>query len=116
MAKARLDAEGIPVFVAEEYRVNMQWRYSNALGGVKVQVLLRFAKQAKTILAQDYSALLKDEFGKEQVVCPKCASTDIGPFTRGKRPAFVVLLLPGFPLFLYRHGTRCKSCGHFSRT
>lgn len=116
MAKARLEAIGIPVFVADEYTVNMQWLYSNAIGGVKVQVPLRFANQAKATLAEDYSDLLDEEFGKDEVACPKCGSTDVEPFTKGKRPAFVVFLLLGFPLFFYRHGIRCKSCGHFSRT
>lgn len=116
LAKARLEAEGIPVFVADEHTVNMQWLYSNAIGGVKVQVPLRFAEEAKDILTRDYSDLVEEEFGEEKVACPKCGSTDVEPFTRGKRPAFVVFLLLGFPLFFYRHGIRCKSCGNFSRT
>jgi len=116
MARSRLEASGIPVFVADEYTVNMQWLYSNAIGGVKVQVPLRFANQAKAILAQDYSDLLDEEFGKDEVVCPKCGSADVEPFTKGKRPAFVVFLLLGFPLFFCRHGIRCKSCGQFSQT
>lgn len=116
LAKARLEAEGIPVFVADEYTVNVQWLYSNAIGGIKVQAPLRFAEEAKAILAQDYSDLLGETIGKEEVACPQCGSLDVEPFTRGKRPAFVVFLLLGFPLFFFRHGMRCKSCGHFSHT
>ena len=32
IARARLDSEGIPAFVADEQTINMQWLYSNALG------------------------------------------------------------------------------------
>ncbi|MFW0922113.1 DUF2007 domain-containing protein, partial [Vibrio parahaemolyticus] len=35
-------------------------------------------------------------------------------FTKGKRPAFLVFILLGFPLFFYKHGYKCKQCGEFS--
>lgn len=31
IAKSSSEAEGIPVFVADEYTINMEWLYSNAL-------------------------------------------------------------------------------------
>lgn len=114
LARVRLEAEGIPVFIADEHTVNMQWLYSNALGGVRVQVPAPFAAQAQQVLAQDYSHLLEAEFGKDETVCPHCGSTEVEPHTKGKRPAFVVFLLIGFPLFFYQHGIRCRNCGEFT--
>ncbi len=60
IARAKLDSEGIPATLADEYTIGMQWLYSNALGGVKVQVPEPYAQQAVEILAQDNSDLLRD--------------------------------------------------------
>jgi len=98
---------------ADENTINMQWLYSNALGGVKVQVPSQFAERAKEILAQDLSDEVEIEFGESEPKCPRCGGTDLEPFTKGKKPAFLVFLLLGFPLFFYRHGYKCKDCSEF---
>jgi hypothetical protein len=116
VAVARLEAVGIPVFIADEYTINMQWLYSNALGGVKVQVPAEFVAKSKEILQEDLSYLLDEEFGKDMLQCPKCGSTDLFPYTKGKKPALIVFLLLGFPLFFYKHGYKCRSCGEFIET
>lgn len=61
IARAKLESEGIPVALSDEHTINMQWLYSNALGGVKVQVPTPFAEQAIEILLQDNSDLLECE-------------------------------------------------------
>jgi hypothetical protein len=117
IAKANLEAEGIPAFIADEHTINMQWFLSNALGGVRIQVPSQFVEKASAILQQDFSDLREDEFGKdEDEVCPNCGSIEIEPYTKGKRPAILVLFLLGFPLFFYRRGIRCRACGKFSKT
>lgn len=115
IAKASLEAEGIPVFIADEHTINAQWLYSNALGGVRLQVPGEYADAAKQILAQDYSHLLAEEIETDEAACPKCGGKDIVPCTLGKKPAFIVFLLLGFPLYYYRHGVRCKTCGEFTK-
>lgn len=115
IARAHLEAEGIPVNVADEHTITMQWLYSNALGGIKLQVPPECEERAKEILAQDFSELLDEEFGKDEVHCSQCGSTNVKPYTKGKKPAFVVFLLLGFPLFFYQHGVKCNDCGTFSR-
>jgi len=72
IARARLDAEGIPAFVADEQTINMQWLYSNAMGGVRLQVPEQFAAQAIEILAQDHSAELEQGQGTDAVQCKDC--------------------------------------------
>ncbi len=116
LAKTNLDAAGIPAFIADQHTINMQWLYSNALGGVKVQVPLQFVEKAKEILSKDFSDLIEEEFGKIENTCKKCGSTNTEPYTKGKKPAFIVLLLLGFPLFFCQHGVKCKACGAFSKT
>jgi hypothetical protein len=51
-AKVRLEAEGIRVFLADEFTVTMDWFLSNAVGGIKVNVPGEDAERAQEILAK----------------------------------------------------------------
>lgn len=116
IARSTLEAEGVVAYVADAHTINMQWLYSNAMGGVRVQVHLKDLKAAKEILSTDYSSFVESEIGiEEQKSCSKCGDL-LEPYTKGKRPAYLVFLLFGFPLFFYEHGFRCISCGNFTKT
>ncbi|MDH0565484.1 DUF2007 domain-containing protein [Acinetobacter courvalinii] len=112
IAKTQLEAAGIPARIENEHTINMDWLYSNALGGIRLLVPGRYLEQAQALLTQDFSQELEQEFGLSER-CPQCGSTDIKPYTEGKRPAYLVFLLLGFPLFSYKHGTKCQQCQHF---
>lgn len=116
IAKASLESLGIDSYIADEHTVNTQWLYSNAIGGVRLMVAEEDAEQAARILATDFSAAVEKELAADVVkdVCPKCGSSDLSPFTQGKRSAFLVFILFGFPLFFYKHGYKCNQCGQFS--
>ena len=43
--RTRLEAVGIPAFVQDEHFVQMDWLYSNAIGGVRVQIAEDIEKQ-----------------------------------------------------------------------
>ena len=116
IAKGRLDVAGIPVFITDEHTINMQWLYSGALGGVRLLVPLAYEKEAKELLSIDFSDNLKEEVEVDEITCPRCNSTDVKAYTIGKKPAFLVFLLLGFPLFFYKHGMKCGNCGEISKT
>jgi hypothetical protein len=65
IARAKLESEGIPAFVADEHTITADWLYSNAMGGVRLQVPDAFVEQARTILATDFSEDLIAEQGHE---------------------------------------------------
>lgn len=96
--------------------MNTQWLYSNAMGGVRLMVAESDAEDAKQILSSDFSESLESELAVDEGkdVCPNCGSKELFAFTKGKRPAFLVFILLGFPLFFYKHGYKCKQCGEFS--
>jgi hypothetical protein len=48
--RVRLEAEGIPVFLFDEFTINMDWLLSNAIGGVKVQVPEPYLERARNIV------------------------------------------------------------------
>jgi len=48
--RARLEAEGLLASIADEHLVSMDWFYSNAIGGVRVQVPACELPRAQEIL------------------------------------------------------------------
>ncbi len=56
LAKAHLQAAGIMAFVTDEFLVNLNWLYSNAVGGVRLQVPEEDADAARELLKQDLSS------------------------------------------------------------
>jgi hypothetical protein len=62
--RVRLEAEGIPVFLFDEFTVTMDWLLSNAIGGVKVQVpdhCLERAREILGIMAEEEEADTEQE-------------------------------------------------------
>ncbi len=119
IAKASLEAANIPATIADEHTINMDWLYSNALGGVRLFVPDKYAEEAKLIIEQDYSENVDQIFEEtieDKKTCPSCGSEQLEAYTIGKKPAFIVFLLLGFPLFFYKHGIKCLSCGVISKT
>ena len=49
--RMRLEAAGIPAFVQDEHIVQMDWLYSNAIGGVRVQIADEDVPAAREFLA-----------------------------------------------------------------
>lgn len=117
IAKANLESAGIDSFIADEHTVNTQWLYSNAIGGVRLMVSEDDIEEATEILTSDFSKSLETHYeaiGEQQDTCPHCGSSDLSAYTQGKRPAFLVFILLGFPLFFYKQGYACNQCGEFS--
>jgi hypothetical protein len=79
IARAKLEAAGIPAFVADEHLVGVQWFYSDAIGGVKIQVPDSFAEEAREIVAADLSAGVaaagRSQRARRRIgaqTCPRC--------------------------------------------
>jgi len=115
LAKGFLEASDIPVFITDEHTINMQWLYSSALGGVRLLVPIAYQKEALELLSTDFSDNLNKIVNLEKIKCSACASENVEPYTIGKKPAFIVFLLLGFPLFFYKHGIKCNKCGKVSK-
>ena len=120
IAKSNLEAAGISAHIADVHTINTNWLYSDALGGVRLMVDSDNVQEAEEILRQDFSQSVIEEAGEDeeetsQWRCSHCGSSNVIPFTKGKRPAFVVFILLGFPLFKYQHGIKCNDCGEFTQ-
>lgn len=59
LPKYNLEAAEIPARIENEHTNNMDWLYSNALGGVRLLVPESYAEEAKGLLTQDFSQELE---------------------------------------------------------
>ncbi|RDE24930.1 DUF2007 domain-containing protein [Motiliproteus coralliicola] len=108
---SKLDAAGIPAYIGDEHTINMDWLYSNALGGVRIQVPRQFEQMARELLETDLEPELIEQQGCDSIRCPKCQSSDTEYHQFGKRFAFLVFLGIDFPLYPVKEGIRCRQCG-----
>lgn len=73
MALSRLESENIPAYLKDGETVNMNWLFSNAVGGVKVQVADVDLKKAVEILSTPLTVDAQEEYYPDDViVCPRC--------------------------------------------
>jgi hypothetical protein len=112
LAKARLEGEGIHAYIANGNLIVMNWLYSNAIGGVRLEVEHQNLAVAKEILALVGS----NEFELESTdsdwgVCPNCGSNRI-EFVQSKRGFALTWLLLGFPLLFPNERFTCHNCFH----
>lgn len=118
LAKSRLEAMGIPSFIADEHTINMDWLFSNAMGGVRLQVPREFAAQAHEALSEPIEIEPIPELEEEPVpaapTCPSCGGALGEPFPEGKGPAVLTWLFLGMPLWPVRQVRKCEACGRIT--
>ena len=107
--RTRLEAAGIQAFVQDENMIQMDWLYSNAIGGVRVQVADEDIETAQEFLGADTEQHPSDALDP---ICPVCGSHEIKPYELPRRIAFLSILLFRIPLLLSRHRWCCSSCHH----
>ncbi len=112
LAKIRLEAEGIPVLLADEEIVSANWLYSNAVGGVKLKVRPDDEARARGILDSEPPTHVKtDPWEESGLKCPRCGSVH-APHERFKtRWVFLSWVIMGFPLPFFKRRRRCDDCG-----
>lgn len=123
IVKAHLEAEGIRCYLKDENTIVMQWVWSNALGGIKLQVAQEDKEQAETLLADTEQAAAQEretpgfwEEDTEQLdrnnrICIHCGSRNTSKQEFNKRPIFLSWLLLGFPLLFGSQKWHCFHCG-----
>jgi hypothetical protein len=114
VARAKLESEGIPAFVADEHTITANWLYSNAMGGIRLQVPNSCANTAREILATDYTELLVTEQGFDPLICQSCGSNNVKQITNGRKMAFIIFLFLEFPLWPFRRKVKCLQCNNVS--
>ena len=79
----------------------MQRLYSGAIGGVRLYVPKEFESEAEAILALNFSEDVDSAFKATPELCAQCDSINLVDYTKDKKPAFLLFIQLGFPLFFY---------------
>ncbi|HEY0029110.1 MAG TPA: DUF2007 domain-containing protein [Bacteroidia bacterium] len=114
--RGRLKSEGIECFVKDELTVQVNPFYSNAIGGVKLQVRESDLERAEAIIQEGINNVVTAHADKEkkgsEIICPSCGSSEVSqPRLTAQAFAISVLLL-GFPLPFMSRECHCFDCGH----
>jgi hypothetical protein len=127
IARLRLNAEGIPCFIADEHMVGTAWHYAIALGGAKVKVPIERAKEAAEALAGTRPTAA-DERANQAGICPRCGSAQIRGGHKVRRficllaigaavPVFALpVLFLGIAYLLISRTSACDECGYEWKT
>ena len=118
--KALLDSNDIPTFLKDEMTVQAHNFYSNAVGGVKLQVPDVDFEKAYSILKEARfinKEALKDTIEKvyydintARNKCPFCGSENISLVIKGSIITYLLLLVSIF-LPIFKRFNRCYDCG-----
>lgn len=115
MAKGALESVGIEAFLNDENLVRMDWFYSNAIGGMRLQVKPEDAEAAESVLNGPVPQSFQvEEVGEyEQPRCPKCGSDEVTTLGADEENlAIWRLQARGISIPRERDVWRCSACGH----
>jgi hypothetical protein len=114
LGRSLLESAGIPAWIADENLVRLDWFYSNAVGGMRLQVDECDEADALEILAEGAPPTI--EYGGEkayvQPTCPKCGSAEVtlGDGTESGR-SFLALYVLSIPVAPQKAAWHCAACG-----
>lgn len=112
--KGRLEAEGIEVFMADNFTIDTDPLISNAIGGVKLFVKTEQFEKAREIIDQISKYSIDDE--GNAIECPKCKEHQVEVYSTVKDTKSLLAFLFGFGLFATlpfytKYKYRCNNCG-----
>lgn len=110
IAKAKLEANGIECFVKDELTAQVHNFLSNAIGGVKLQVLESDANKARKILLERND--LKADYSESKLKCPNCESGNIDGMGLNGRISMIFFFILGFPIPIFSNKFKCYDCDH----
>ena len=115
LAKAKLESEGIYCHLLNKHHVGMNWLYSQALGGVEIQVPVEDAEKATIILLKDESIFLDSEElefpdTRECDLCVYCGSPNL-ELIKYSRLSAVLIIITQLPIIFWGTRYRCRDCG-----
>jgi hypothetical protein len=111
LAKGCLESAGIECFLADENLVRMDWFISNFIGGIKLNVRVSDAENARQLLDEPIlEGLYVQGVGLyEQPRCPNCQSLDVN-FQELHRPIAYISAFLRVPMPVQRPAWHCHNC------
>ncbi|WP_418894495.1 DUF2007 domain-containing protein [Limibacterium fermenti] len=114
--QTKLEDEGIPTFLKDEKTVQVYNFYSNAIGGVKLQIWEKDTQRAQKIIEETEGPIENVyAFNKRQIKdtthCPFCLSDNIGVRKRPSWLTFLPYFVIGAIFPFYKKTYTCFRCG-----
>lgn len=106
--KSKLESMGIECFVKDELTVQVHNFYSNAIGGIKLQVKEDDAEAAIEILTTEFD--LEADYSESLLKCPHCGSGNIAGKGLNGKLSLVLLMLTGLPIPIFQSKAKCFDC------
>lgn len=112
IVKSRLEAEGLQVFLFDQFTVDTDPLVSNAIGGIKLKVWSQDESRAREILESISTYSLNDE--GEEINCNVCGSDRVELFTNVRSIRSLFSFIFSFftkPVPVYsRYHYHCNNC------
>lgn len=110
--KGRLESDGIQVFLKDNITIDTDPLVSNAIGGIKLNVLAKDENEAKAIL-KSINAYSLNDLG-EPITCPNCEKNHIKLYSTitdlKSLIAFLIGVISGTLPFSTRYQYKCEDC------
>jgi len=123
LMRSKLLSEGIECVLLDEILISVQPFYSNAIGGIKLQVHQDEAEKAREVINESNNANLHVVYKSEAAIdetnldhnrlyCPECKSEDVyfERFSTGE--LFLTIILLGIPALFIKGRYICYNCGN----
>ncbi len=108
IAAGRLQSEGIPVNLLGINHASANWLIANALGGIRLQVPQKFAREAESILA---TVVPIDDSEVDLDHCPNCGSTNSTAHSIAWKISLLAVHLLSIPIPWGKDQRQCDDCG-----
>ena len=119
VARSWLESEGVECYVKDELTVQVNPFYSNAIGGVKLQVREEDAERAIQLLKEGGFLEEPNENVEKEIIatinadaniCPYCGSAELSKPRLSKKAFVFSLILLGFPIPFMGRTRHCFNC------
>jgi len=107
IVKGLLESAGVTCYIFDE---NMNFMYSQAVGGIKLKVPSSQRILAIEILSQNQKSV-SEELSEEKYECPRCGSLETEYKKSSIIISFLASLLFAIPVPPVKKKLKCKVCG-----
>jgi hypothetical protein len=108
VASGLLEGAGIPSCLQDANLIRLNWTYANAIQGIRLQVPVARANEARAMLRND-AATFEDMPSPDP--CTNCGAESCRLAHPGRRATFLTWLFMGIPLWYQRPVWQCNHCG-----
>ena len=113
--RTRLEANGVPCFIADDNTIGANPLYNQAVGGIKLKIFERDLERCREILASDGDLKEQDHIEVDDetntyIVCPFCGSTNIGSIEGKDEEGLLDSLINLVNPFQSQKNWHCNTC------